>query len=176
MLSMIRTVINYFTVHEPQEILKRTIVFILRSYAICYIANTWGTILGLCIESYTQQLQTAGLVLLGIFVLMFMYSYYLEKTGKPVLIINQEGIWVKHHGTIPWENISEIDIFYMPSSSLKMLGIALKDPFAINAQTSFSGKCNLFWARLLNYRYQINICNTDLDDDEILVFARQFLR
>ncbi|MCL4229909.1 hypothetical protein KJZ61_04470 [Candidatus Dependentiae bacterium] len=112
-----------------------------------------------------------NIVLIGAFV----NAYYIDKSDEPALILNQEGIRIKFHGIIPWDNIQEINTYCIPTTPMPAIGIKIKNPSLVSANAPWSGKVSLFWATLFGYYYHITITNIALDYDVVVNFSRQFL-
>ena len=100
-------------------------------------------------------------------------AVYLLYSTDAVLVLYENGIWIKHHNFISWNNIEEIDS-YTIVSSMKAIGIKIKDVDLIYKQSSVSGKLNLFWAKLFKRYYQITLSNLDISNDDLLQAYRKF--
>ncbi|MFZ5954182.1 MAG: hypothetical protein ACOYT8_03760 [Candidatus Dependentiae bacterium] len=103
------------------------------------------------------------------------YTYFLIKNPEPAAIIDASGIWVKHYGHIPWDNIARISNYQWSSSSpFVQLGITLKDMELVRKQASIAGKMGIFWSKIFNYP-PILISNIELPNQTVIDFAQQFL-
>jgi hypothetical protein len=120
-------------------------------------------------------MQTTLVIAILFFLIGLIYSYFF-KHNEPAAILSSDGIWIKRHGLISWDAISDFDTCMIPTVPLEILGISLKNPDIIATQSSFEGKCGLFWAKLFGYQYHITLSSLAIENDEVLVFARQFLQ
>lgn len=112
--------------------------------------------------------------LIALFSLGLIYSYFWDfKT--PAAVLSPEGIWINNHGFIAWDKIAEMKTYTITGAPLDVVGVLLKDPGSISKQSSFSGKCVLFWAKLFGYRYHINLACIALSNSEVMAFAQPFL-
>jgi len=94
---------------------------------------------------------------------------------KPAATLSSEGISIQRFGLIPWHAIDDFNVYAVPGTPIEALGIRLKNPSRIALQSTFEGKCVLFWARIFGQHYQISLSCLALPEDEIISFARQFM-
>ena len=106
----------------------------------------------------------------------FFYGLLQRRNNKPAAILNQTGIWIHNWGFVSWDNIEEIDTYFVPTVPLEIIGIRIKDLSLSRKQATFSGKIGIFWARLLDYHYQISLAGLALENYKIIAFARQFIK
>jgi len=96
-----------------------------------------------------------------------------QKINVPNAILNQDGIWIKHYGFIPWKDIKEI-AKYTYGTPIEIVGIQVKYPDLLSKQASFGGKCGIFWSKIFGY-YHISIGSPEITSDEILYFANKYI-
>jgi hypothetical protein len=119
-------------------------------------------------------LQATFIIAISFFLIGLAYGYFF-KQDEPAAILSSQGIWIKHYGLIPWDNIIQIRTYTLPNAPLEVIGIQAKNIMSISVNASFAGKCGLFWAKLFGYQYQITLSCLALENDEVLDFARQFI-
>jgi len=100
-----------------------------------------------------------------------IYSYFVMIEKRPVVILNQMGIWIKHYNFIPWKDI-EILTSYPIAGTLEGLGIVVKNPKKLSKQSNIHGKLSMFWAKLFN-SYHATLSNIDTPNEEIISFYQQ---
>ena len=113
---------------------------------------------------------------IAFFGITFIYTLFLRIKNKPAAILNQTGIWIHNWGFVSWDNIEKIDTYFVPTVPLEIIGIRIKDLSLSRKQATFSGKIGIFWARLLDYHYQISLAGLALENYKIIAFARQFIK
>lgn len=115
-------------------------------------------------------------MLLGVAVsLLIIFALVLLQvsSGQPAAILNQEGIWIKYHGFIPWDNIEKIDISQSSPTSPEFLGIRFKNASFVSAQAELPGKYGLFLAKTFSYPYHAYLGNIALKYDQVIDFSQQ---
>lgn len=98
---------------------------------------------------------------------------------KPIAILNHQGIWLKHYGLIPWNNVLAIEEYRIHKSvrasrNMWGLGIRLKDINPVMAQTSWMRKKLLKWSQRSGL-YDIVLSNIDIEHKEVIRFAQPFM-
>lgn len=134
--------------------------FNLKTYINCYLLL------------FAQAILIFAILL---FAIGLVYSYFF-KHDDPAAILSIEGIWIKQYGLIPWDNVIQIRAYIIPSTSMEVIGIQVKNINSVSTTASFAGKCVLFYAKLFGYQYHITLSCLALENHEIVAFARQFLR
>ena len=90
-------------------------------------------------------------------------------------IINQDGIWIKQFGIIPWPNIRSVAIYPVPGTPLEVIGIYIRDTALLSQQASIAGKLILLQSRLFNFP-TISLDNIELENHVVIEFAKRFIR
>jgi hypothetical protein len=148
-----------------------------------YVGLVWFFIL-LCLVFYLNRSHQPGYlstVLLGLLLLCLagtvaylFYAAYRFNRKSPMAIINQEGIWVKQFGVIPWSNIRAIERPIINGMQIEALGIQVKDTQLLSKQASIPGKLIILESKILKCS-TIVMDNIELRFDEIADFANQFM-
>ena len=108
------------------------------------------------------------------FLLMIWGAFLIPKKGEAMAILNQDGIWLARFGFISWQEIAEFAT-YSYKGTPELIGIRVKNNEKISKQSSIAGKLDFFWARIIGYP-PIRLTGIALKNDEVINFARQFLR
>ncbi len=109
-----------------------------------------------------------------IFLLILWGTFCFPKKGDPIAILNQDGIWHYRFGFITRKEIDEFEP-YSYRSSPEVIGIRVKNNKKISKQSSVAGKLDFFWAKWMGYP-PIKITGIALSNDEVIGFAKQFLK
>ena len=105
---------------------------------------------------------------------MIWGAFLIPKKGEAMAILNQDGIWLARFGFISWQEIAEFAT-YSYKGTPELIGIRVKNNEKISKQSSIAGKLDFFWARIIGYP-PIRLTGIALKNDEVINFARQFLR
>lgn len=100
-----------------------------------------------------------------------LYIFFKMKNNDPIVILNQNGIWMKHYGLISWEDIEEIAPYLFLKAPIETIGIQVKNTSLLLKQSSFNGKMGIFWSKIFKRPHIILEKN-----DEILNFAKRFIK
>ncbi|MBI2774946.1 hypothetical protein HYX58_02980 [Candidatus Dependentiae bacterium] len=103
-----------------------------------------------------------------------IYYFVLTRKNEPAAVLNNDGIWIIHHGFISWENISDICMHQALGAPLPIVAVNVRDPKAISAQSSFGGKCVLFWSKLFGYPH-IFLANIDIENELVISFSKRYI-
>jgi len=104
---------------------------------------------------------------------MFIYSLYRIARIAPMAVINQNGIWIKQFGIIPWNNIFEVTAF--PAPNAPSIGIQVRDAALLSKQASIAGKLIMFESKMLHCP-TIVIDNLEVNSQTIISFANEFIQ
>ena len=110
------------------------------------------------------------------FGITFFYTLFKRISNKPAAILNQTGIWIHNWGFVSWDNIEEIDTYFIGTIPLEIIGIRIKDLSLSRKEATFSGKIGIFLARLFSYHYHISLMQLALENSQIIAFAREFIQ
>ena len=108
------------------------------------------------------------------FLLMILGAFSFPKKGEAMAILNQDGIWTARFGLVSWKAINEFGP-YSYKGGAEMIGIRVKNNKKISKQSTIAGKLDFFWAKWMGYP-PIKITGIALSNDEVISFAKQFLR
>ncbi len=112
---------------------------------------------------------------ISLFALGTVYTFFMKST-TPAAILNQEGIWFKRYGLIPWGMVDEINLCSLPTAShIKLIGIQIKNTSLLYKQASWEGKMELFWAKIFGYSH-VKLSNIEMANDVVIKFARQYIK
>lgn len=103
-----------------------------------------------------------------------LYSMWLMKDNLPMAILDQEGIWVMRYGFIPWQEVKEVSLYYVPSTPLESVGIRVHDPVKIARQSTLSGKATFWYSKIFQYP-PIILANSDIDNEIVVQTANHFM-
>jgi hypothetical protein len=155
-----------------------------KAYKRMYYVGLFFLFILLCSISFLTHASRAGylrtflLILfwscLGGTIVYLFYAAYRFNRKSPMAIINQEGIWVKQFGIIPWNNIRTIERPVINGMLIEALGIQVKDTQLLSKQASINGKLIIFESKIIKCP-TIVMDNIELTFDEIADFANQFM-
>lgn len=120
----------------------------------------------------TFFIQSVIILLLIMFVIGYICGLFMNK-DEPAARLDQNGIWVKYFGFIPWSEIDIFDYYKFPGAPLIGIGIRVKSTKRLAKQASFSGLMGIFWSKIFGYP-PIIIFNTSIDSEQIMAFGRRF--
>jgi hypothetical protein len=110
-----------------------------------------------------------------LFLILFAYSSVQLHNDEPLAILDEQGIRIKHHGFIPWGNISEFAPYKVPGAPIEVIGIRVKNIPFFSKKTPFGLKSGMFWSKIFGYP-PISLASLDMDNNQIVSFAQQFLK
>jgi hypothetical protein len=113
------------------------------------------------------------LCLTGTLIFLFYTSYRFNRK-TPMAIINEEGIWIKQFGIIPWNNIHILEKPIIHGIQIEALGIQVRDTQLLSKQASIAGHLIILESKILKCP-TIVIDTIELNFDEITNFTDQFL-
>lgn len=107
------------------------------------------------------------------FFIGFLFTLFEFLSNKPIMILNSKGILFKYYCFVSWDNILEIRPYYMGAG--EALGIRVKNLDILFRNSKFSGKVAIFWSKIFGYHH-INISNITVFNEEIILFARKYIK
>lgn len=110
-----------------------------------------------------------------VFILGIIFVIPLLISKRPIAILDKNGIWVKHFAFIPWNDIDKFTSYLMSGSNAEVIGINVKNPKVLSKKSGLGGKMGIFWAKIFN-NYHITISSVDKTNEEILCFAKQYIK
>jgi hypothetical protein len=123
----------------------------------------------------TNVFKGAILLLIAIFLIGIIYAIYLILSKQhTTAMLDQNGIWVRFFGFIPWDDVIYFNTWIVPGTPLETIAIQVKDPNSLFKQASFNGKVSLFWSKIFNNPH-ITIANITVPNEVIISFARNYI-
>jgi len=117
-------------------------------------------------------------ILLGLFTLVLFGSgiagVFVLMDKRPLAILNQEGIWVKYYGFIPWDQVLEMAPYTIATTPILALGIRIRDVSLLSKQAMITAKWGLLSAQFFGYPH-ITLANMTHGYEEIMLFARKYM-
>lgn len=124
-------------------------------------------------------LRTSLLIFLACFAIMVFImgiAGVLQTTSRaPAAVINDDGIWVRNFGLIPWDNIRDVYAYHYKNSPLETIGIHVHNIKVLASQGSIGARCSIFCSKLLGTP-PITLSNLAVSNRTIIQFAKQFMR
>lgn len=134
-----------------------------------------GNILENSLPPLIQNLIFCGLLLFFVVLsLSILYAIFFLNFEDPILILEEDGMWVKHFGFVPWWNIDVI-INYTYGTPIEILGISFKETSTIYKQASLTGKVYILFAKIFG-SYHINFANLTIAHEEIISIASEYMK
>jgi hypothetical protein len=135
-----------------------------------YLSTVLHKFLGHYITFFIQSIIA---IMIALFLIGFIFAIFQNKEPEDLARLTNEGIWVRNFGFIPWNEIAIFDNFQYGTPMIN-IGIRVKDSKKLFKQANLSGKMAIFWSKIFGYP-PIIIANTDMDNEQIISFARRFL-
>lgn len=118
----------------------------------------------------TFFLQSILAIIFVLFLIICIYAILQSKEPENWARFNNQGVWVRYFGFIPWADIDVLDKFQY-GTPLVNIGIRVKDLKKLSKQSSFNGKMAIFWSKIFGYP-PIVIGNTQMENEQIVAFAQ----
>ena len=147
-------------------------------FMICFFSLLF--FLSLSLSAYlwlllAKTIQGILLLMIALFVVSLMYAITLSKSNKPAAVINEEGVWVNYFNLIPWSNIADVTLYKSPGTPIEVVAVLPKEYRSVFKNASGSGKMAILTSKLFGY-CPILIANIELDNEDVIEFAQQFLK
>lgn len=105
----------------------------------------------------------------------FIQAIILVTQTKPMMVIDEEGMWVDRYGLIPWKDIKDVVVYRHWNGPMEALGIWLKDLTITSRNATISGKMVIMWSRIFDYP-NINLAGLDVPNQVIVDRAQYYLK
>lgn len=133
-------------------------------------------VLRLCKDSWMARFLSC-LVLVYLILMIFgvVYYFFYLRSNKIAAILDKDGLWTRRHGLIAWNDVKDVFIYRTPTTPIESVAFYVKDRGIISQQSTFGGKCSLFWAKVFGFP-DIILSDVEIENEVVVSFAKRFIK
>lgn len=109
-----------------------------------------------------------------VFAASIFFTYVFKYEG-PAIVLDQQGLWVRHFNFIPWKNVETMNPYTLWGTPTEVIGIRVKDIAAAYHNAERIGKIRLWWTKRFGTYHITTFAQLDMSNEELMKFFQQHI-